>query len=177
MENLAAYEPAIAIIIGVFLCFFGYRVKKIAFTVVWFIIGFYLMSLVAPHITSDQTWQTLLPIIAGLAMSLLGFTIERFCIFAAATYAVSTTIIETFQMTEFLPIIFAIAAGVVVGCIAVSFIKPLGIITTSLSGAKLLAKYIISIANLSHEPYFYAILIGCFALGVLFQYRTCRHIE
>ena len=169
MENLAAYEPAIAIIIGVFLCFFGYRVKKIAFTVVW--------SLVAPHITSDQTWQTLLPIIAGLAMSLLGFTIERFCIFAAATYAVSTTIIETFQMTEFLPIIFAIAAGVIVGCIAVSFIKPLGIITTSLSGAKLLAKYIISIANLSHEPFFYAILIGCFALGVLFQYRTCRHIE
>ena len=177
MESLAQYEGLIAIIAGIFLCLFGYRIKKIAFVLIWFIIGFYLMSLVAPNITPDQTIQLILCCAAGLLLSVLGFSIEKFCIFAVATFTVSTTLIETFQFNEPLPIILCIVAGLIVGGIATALIKPFGIITTSLSGAKLIAKYTSAGTSLTHEPWFLIILVGCCAIGILFQMKTCRHIE
>jgi hypothetical protein len=177
MENIAEYEALIAIIIGIFLCLFGYRLKKVAFIVIWFVIGFYLMTLAAPHITNDPTWQQLLPIGAGIVLGMLGFSIEKFCIFAVAAFTVSTTIIETFQLNDIFGIALSIGAGVIVGCIAVAFIKPVGIITTALSGAKLIAKYAISGLHLAHEPYFITILIACCAIGILFQFKNCKHIE
>ena len=177
IEVIKQYEALIAIALGVFLCLFGYRLKKVAFIVLWFAIGFYLMSLAAPHITNDPTWQQLLPIGAGLLLGMLGFSIEKFCIFAVAAFTVSTTIIETFQLTEILFIALAIAAGVVVGCIATALIKPVGIITTALSGAKLIAKYSVAQFSLAHEPYFLIILAAAFTIGVLFQFKNCRHIE
>lgn len=177
MESLAEYEGIIAIIIGIFLCLFGYRIKKIAFVIIWFIIGFYLMSLLAPKITSDEIWQLILSSGAGLLLSILGFSIEKFCIFAVAAFSVSTTLIETFRFNEPLPIALCIVGGIIVGCIATAFIKPLGIITTSLSGARLLAKYIVAGTQLSHEPWFLIILVASCGIGIMFQHKTCRHID
>lgn len=177
MDWIQQYETILAIAIGVFLCLFGYRIKKVTFIVIWFIIGYYLMSLAVPHLTTDPIWSQILPIGAGLILGILGFSIEKFCIFAVATFTVATTIIETFQLHEILFIALAIGAGVIVGCVATAFIKPLGIITTALSGAKLIAKYVTSGLALQHEPYFLIILIACFAIGAIFQFKTCRHIE
>lgn len=177
MEDILKYEAVISIIVGIVMCFFGYRIKKVAFIVIWFIIGYYLANLAVPHITSDPTWSKLIPVGVGLVTGMLGFSIEKFCIFAIAAFTVATTIIETFQLTELLMIGLAIGAGVVVGCIAVSFIKPLGIITTALSGAKLIAKYAVAGLSLSHYPYFILILVGCAVIGMLFQFKNCRHVE
>ena len=177
MEELLEYEALIAIAIGVFLCLFGYRIKKVAFIVIWFIIGYYLASLAIPHITDDQTWQQLVPIGIGILTGMLGFSIEKFCIFAVAAFTVSTTIIEAFQMTEIFQIGLAIAAGVIIGCIAISLIKPLGIITTALSGAKLIAKYSVAQFALAHHPYFLIILCAGAAIGILFQFKNCKHVE
>ena len=177
MENLAQYEALIAIAIGIFLCLFGYRIKKVAFIVIWFVIGYYLANLAVPYVTNDPLWQQILPIGAGLLLGMLGFSIEKFCIFAVATFSVATTIIESFQLNEILPIALAIGAGVVVGCIAVAFIKPVGIVTTALSGAKLIAKYTVAGLSLNHEPYFIIILAACAIIGVIFQFRSCKHIE
>lgn len=177
MENIAQYEALIAILLGIFLCLFGYRIKKVAFIVIWFIIGYYLASLAVPYLNVEELWQHVIPIGAGILLGMLGFSIEKFCVFAVAAFSVSTTIIESFQLNEFLPIALAIGAGIIVGCIAVSFIKPVGIVTTSLSGAKLIAKYVVSGLSLSHEPYFLVILAACTIIGIIFQFKTCRHIE
>lgn len=171
------YEALIAIAIGVFLCLFGYRIKKVAFIIIWFAIGYYLASLVVPHFIEDPTWRQLLPIGVGVITGVLGFSLEKICIFAVAAFSVSTTIIDLFQMTEVLPIAVAIAAGVVVGCIAISLIKPLGIITTALSGSKLIAKYSVAQFALAHNPNFLIILAVAAAIGIVFQFKNCRHIE
>ena len=177
LGQYAQYESIAAIIIGTFLVLFGYRIKKVAFIVIWFIIGYYLASLIVPNITEDQTWRQIIPICSGIVLGVFGFSIEKFCIFAVATFTVSTTIIESFQLNEFLPIALAIGAGIVVGCIAARLIKPLGIITTALSGAKLIAKYSTDVFLLPHEPYFLGILAVALAIGVIVQFSTCKHIE
>lgn len=177
MEDLAQYEAAIAIIAGVFLCLFGYRIKKIAFVLIWFAIGYYLMSQVAPNLTSDPVWQQILPIATGLILGILGFSIEKVCIFAVTTFSVATTIIDAFQFNEVLPIAAAIAIGAVCGFIAIAIIKPAGIISTSLSGGKFIAKYVVASTSIPHEPWFLIILAVCTGVGILFQFKTCRHID
>ncbi len=177
MENLAQYEAAIAIIAGVFLCLFGYRIKKIAFVLIWFAIGYYLVSQFASQITSDPTWQQILPIASGLVLGILGFSIEKLCIFAVTAFSISTTIIDALRLSEPLHIAAAIAVGIVCGCIAVAIIKPAGIISTSISGAKFITKYLIATTSIPHEPYFLIILAVCAGVGILFQFKTCRHID
>ena len=177
LNTFAGYEALIAIALGVFLCLFGYKLKRVAFVIIWFVIGYYLMSLVAPKIVADPTWQQILPIAAGVVLGVLGFSIEKLCIFAVAAYAVSTTLIDTFLITDPLYIALAIAAGVIVGVIAVKLIKPVGIITTAFSGAKLIAKYSIAELAIAHYPNFPIILLATAVIGMFFQFKSCKHLD
>ena len=151
IEVIKQYEAIIAIVAGVFLCLFGYRIKKVAFVIIWFLIGYLLAQYIITDMNIDEIWRQIIPIAAGVLFGL--------------------------QLTDPLFISLAIAAGVVVGCIATAMIKPLGIITTALSGAKLIAKYSVLHFSLEHYPYFILILGIAFAIGVVFQFKNCRHIE
>lgn len=176
-SSLAGYETLIAIALGVFLCLFGYKLKRVAFVIIWFAIGFYLMTLVAPRFTNDANWLKILPILSGIVFGVFGFSLEKICIFAVATYAVSTTLIDTFQVENPLFIGLAIAGGVLIGIAAVKFIKPFGIITTAFSGAKLIAKYSLSAFPLAHYPNFVIILLAAATIGMLYQFKSCKHLK
>lgn len=176
-SSLAGYETLIAIAIGIFLCLFGYKLKRVAYVIIWFAIGYYLMTLVAPRFTSDHNWLTILPILSGIILGVFGFSLEKICIFAVATYAVSTTLIDAFQVDNPLFIGLAIAGGVLIGIAAVKFIKPFGIITTAFSGAKLIAKYSLMALPLTHYPYFLIILLAAAVIGILYQFKSCKHLE
>ena len=182
LSFLSGYEAIIAIALGIFLCLFGYKLKRVAFVIIWFAIGYYLMSMAAPHITGDPNWQKLLPIVAGVVLGVFGFSLEKLCIFAVATYAISTTLIDSFQITDPLYIALAIAAGIIVGIFAIKLIKPFGIITTAFSGAKLVAKYsLIELATMNHPiqhyPSFMIILLAAAAIGILYQFKSCKHLS
>ena len=76
----------IGIVISIVLCFFGYRLKRIAFAIVWFVIGLDLGNFLLPHVTPymqgiDPFFINILPFLVGLLMSLIGISVERVCIF------------------------------------------------------------------------------------------------
>lgn len=182
LSFLSGYEALIAIALGIFLCLFGYKLKRVAFVIIWFAIGYFLTKYLAPNFTNDPNWLQILPILGGIVLGVFGFSLEKICIFAVATYAVSTTLIDAFNVDDPLFIGLAIAGGVLVGIAAVKFIKPFGIITTALSGAKLVAKYsIIELATVNHpiphNPNFFIILIAAAVIGMLYQFKTCKHLE
>ena len=182
LSFLSGYEAIIAIALGVFLCLYGYKLKRVAFVIIWFAIGYYLMALIAPRFTNDPNWLKILPILSGIVLGVFGFSLEKLCIFAVATYAVSTTLIDTFQVDNPLFIGLAVAGGVLVGIAAVKFIKPFGIITTAFSGAKLVAKYsILELTAINHPiphyPSFVIILLGAAVIGMLYQFKSCKHLK
>ncbi len=68
MENLdpnIPIAPLIAILIGVVLAFGGYRLKRIAMSIIWFVIGYSLVKNFAPNLIADPFWQMVLQIAAG----------------------------------------------------------------------------------------------------------------
>ena len=72
---------------GLLLMFLGYKIKKIAFFIVWFLLGYiatgYLMPIIngaVAEIANNELWQSLLPIAGGLLLGLMGFMIEKVCL-------------------------------------------------------------------------------------------------
>ena len=77
-------EILIALALGLVVCFFGYKLKKLAFAIAWFLIGYTLCSHFAPDIIAwmpqlenPDLWMGVLPIAVGLLAALMGLTIER----------------------------------------------------------------------------------------------------
>lgn len=169
----------VAIIIGLFLLFFGYRVKKIAITVIWFVVGYWLVSQFANQIVQDQFWQFLLCCTGGLVLGIFGMTIEKFAVFLTVGVTFGMSVMQNFgPATDWTLPAIAVAVGVVAGVIAVWLIKPMIIIATSVEGSYLVLNYALSMLNVSPESSLRLIaFLAIAAVGIVFQWNNCRNIE
>lgn len=170
--------------LGLAVLLFGYRIKKVAFFIVWFLVGYYLtgylMPLVlnsVPQIAENELYQILIPIAGGLLLALLGFSIEKLCV-GGICFALVLVITIRYFGTEIQVLAIGGIIGVVVAGLAVTMMKPATIIATAVAGA-----YAITIAtlnlvpDLSSEIYYWPMLIGISVLGSIFQFSTTKHVE
>lgn len=169
--------------VGILLAIFGYRIKKIAFFVIWFVLGFMLMGYLMPtinsafpDIASSDLWQWLLPLAGGLLLALLGFSIEKVCVAGICFGLVLAATVEYFG-TE----MQVLAAGAVVGVIAAGaatmLMKPATIIATAFAGAYLVAGSLPQLfPAISIDVWYWPILIGVTVIGGLIQqFATAKH--
>ena len=126
---------------GLALIFFGYRIKKIAFFIVWFILGYslmgYLMPIINnafPDIVGNDLWQMLLPVAGGLLAALMGFTVEKLCV-GGIVFGLTLAITAQYFGTEMQTMSIGGVVGVVLAGAAVMLIKPAIILATSLAGS------------------------------------------
>jgi len=168
----------IALIIGCFLLLFGYRIKKVALTIIWFLVGYWLVSLFIDQIIADQLWQFILCCVGGLVLGMFGLTIEKFAIFITVGVTFAMSVMQNFGPAAdwTLPAI-AIAIGVVAGVIGVWLIKPMLILATAIEGARLVAVYGLALLKLPQPEWYWVLLFSVAAFGVIFQWRNCRNLE
>lgn len=175
-------ELIITLLIGAGLCFFGYRFKKIAFAIIWFVIGYFAVKLYLPNIAPDPFWQTILQIAAGALLSLIGLSIEKLAVGATAFAIVFSMVMQHFGPANdwVLPAI-AVAIGVVAGVVAVSIMKPAVIVYTAIYGANLLATGVVGLlpSEVSSQfPSLVYILLGAIAVGgIVYQFKNTKNIE
>ena len=157
-------EILIALVLGLVVCFFGYKLKKLAFAIAWFLIGYTLCSHFAPDIIAwmpqlenPDLWMGVLPIAVGLLAALMGLTIERLCI-AALAYIVVVTIV-----------------GVLAGCVAVSLMKPAIIVLTAIAGAQSISTAVVSLFGLNTATLYLPILVIAAVVGAIFQFKNNKH--
>ena len=183
-SHLSTVELIIMTVAGAAVLLFGYRIKKAAFFIVWFILGLNLtvyalpwLNTILPDTTANDFWQTLIPICGGLLLALLGFTIEKLCVGGICFVLVLLITIQYFGTS-----VPTIAAGIIIGAIAagvaVMLMKPAIIIATSMAGAYALAACVFAWFNyLDPVTLYFPILIGATAVGTVFQFATTRHID
>ena len=183
LAKLNTAELIALTIAGVLLLFAGYRIKKIAFFIMWFILGFMLMTQImpfinewVPEIATSDLWQNLLPLAGGLLLALLGFTIEKICL-AGLTFGLTMVITINYFGTDPMTLGIGAVVGVILGAIAVRMMKPAIIIASALAGA-----YVVTIALLAWVPaidgaIFYFPMLAVFtAVGALVQFKTAKGI-
>ena len=159
----------------------GYRINKIAFFVVWFIIGLnlahFLMPVfenMVPEIAGNDLWQNLIPIAGGLLLGLMGFSIEKVCVGGIAFALVVMTIAQYFG-TDLQTLAIGAVIGVIAAGAAVMMIKPAIIIATSLAGSYVITMGIIQLSDVGMNMYF-PLLIGNAIFGAVTQFLTTKRL-
>ena len=170
--------------LGLALVLFGYRIKKIAFFIIWFLIGYNLMLILmpwigtfAPEVVNTELYQILLPIGGGALLALLGFSIEKFCV-SAICFALVMLITVQYFGTDVTTLAIGGVVGLVAGALATKLMKPAVIIATSLAGGWTLTLAILTFfPGLSSEIFYFPLIVGITGIGVLFQFKTTEHIS
>ncbi|MBR2841281.1 DUF4203 domain-containing protein [Candidatus Saccharibacteria bacterium] len=178
--------PELFIMLGVGLAvlLFGYRLKKIAFFIIWFLLGFigvtYLMPEIiklSPEIASNDLYQTLIPIGGGLLLALLGFSIEKLCVGGICFVLVMLVSTQYFG-AEMQTLAMSAVVGVVAAGAAVMLMKPATIIATAAAGAYAITLALLAlIPNLNFGEFYWPLIIGIAAAGSIFQFLTTKRVS
>lgn len=168
--------------VGLLLLFLGYKIKKIAFFIMWFLLGYiatgYLMPIInsaVAEIANNNLWQSLLPIAGGLLLALMGFMVEKVCI-GGVCFGLVIMMTAQYFGTELQPMLIGAVVGVVAGGLAVMMIKPATIIATSVAGGYALTLAILALMpDLDGELLFWPMILGSSAVGAIVQFMTTKH--
>ena len=190
IENIAEFIPfnmpmsVLMLGLGLLVLLFGYRIKKITFFIIWFLLGFNLMSFlmpaindIVPQVAGDQMYQTLLPIAGGLLLALMGFSIEKLCVGGICFVLVMTVTIRYFG-ADLSTVVMAGIIGVIAAGAAVTLMKPAIIIATAVAGAYTLAVGLSSVSeDINFATFYWPMLIVTSIVGATFQFLTTKHID
>lgn len=170
--------------LGLAVLLFGYRIKKIAFFIIWFILGYNLMAFLiptvndlVPQVAESSLYQILLPIASGLLLALLGFTIEKLCV-GGICFALIMVITVRYFGTELQVLAIGGIIGVITAGAAVMLMKPAIIVATAAAGSYALTLAILNLAtNLDFDAYYWPLILGITALGSIFQFATTKRVS
>lgn len=182
MENVQNIEFIIALVLGLFACFFGYKLKKVIFFIAWFLIGYTIMTKIMPYINDNapmiaesELYQFLLPIAGGVLLSMFGFSIEKLCVALLAFFAVVAFAINQFGISGEVLAVAAII-GVFAGALATTMMKPATILVTAIAGGIVAADSIMKIfPGIPYAQYYYLIFLGITAVGAIFQFVNAKN--
>ncbi len=181
LENLSTPEIALVGLVGLVLMFGGYRIKKIAFFLLWFVLGFYITTLALPNFESvlpDSFRPDLVyaigPILGGLLLAMLGFSIEKLCV-SGACFALVMLITAQYFGTGMETMMAGGIIGVVAAGAATMLMKPAAIVATSLAGAYTLTMVLIALVpGFDANAMFFPSLIGFTVIGSTVQFLTTK---
>ncbi|MBO7131727.1 hypothetical protein J6V85_00460 [Candidatus Saccharibacteria bacterium] len=184
IRGLEIYESLVMAAVGLAVLLFGYRLKKVAFFIIWFLIGYNIMLVLmpiingaVPQIAGDSLYQTLLPIAGGVLLAMLGFSIEKLCVAGICFFLVMLIVIQYFG-TDVVTLVIGAIIGAVAAASATALMKPAIIIATSVAGAWALTLALLNIFPVIDASIFFLPFIAAFAiLGAIFQFATTKHVE
>lgn len=168
---------------GLALMLVGFKIKKAAFFILWFILGYvasgYLLPIITnalPEVAASSFWQGLIPLIGGLLLALMGFMIEKIAL-GGVVFGLTLLMTAQYFGTEMQTMLIAGVIGAVLAGVAVMMMKPATIIATSIGGAYALTLAILAISSgsINPETAFWPMIIGFAALGCIVQFISCKH--
>lgn len=164
--------PALALIVGIVLCFFGYKVQKAVITLAWFYLGYTFAIGLVPQFVDGKEICILISILVGLVMALIGFKLEKLALFIAVAYMVFISVGPYIHMGEdMLNLLVQAGVSLLAGALAVYMIRPVLIVATSLSGVTFVKDALPTFVTLSSN----VLSIGAIVLvvvAILFQLKT-----
>lgn len=184
VRGMEIYESLVMAGIGLAVLFFGYRIKKIAFFVIWFLIGYNLTMLLlpvingaVPQVAESPLYQILLPIGGGLLLALLGFSIEKLCVAGICFFLIMLITVQYFG-TDIQTLAVGGILGAVAGAAGTAMLRPAIILATSIAGGWAITLALLNIfPEINSEVFYFPILIGLALIGAVFQLTTTKRLR
>lgn len=183
LSNLSTGDVLLTGAMGLAVMFFGYRIKKIAFFLIWFILGFHLTNLFLPQIAEVvadafdfATYGQLLPIAGGLLLALLGFSIEKLCV-GGICFALVLLVTTQYFGTDIQTLAIGAVVGVIAAGAAVMMMKPATILATSVAGSyTVVMALLVLIPGANHSMYL-PTLIAFSVIAAVVQFLTTKNVD
>ncbi len=169
MENLDMLILIIECIVGVLLCFCGYRFKDTLMAVIWFVIGYLLVKQFGPYFLTDPKFLFVGSILGGLILAVFSFDLTAISEYLIGFYAGFTAITSFLGMT-LIGIVIGVVVGVVCALIAQRFSKYIVILATAYLGASMIAPMIPKVMTIGLNVSVIALIL--FVIGALVQFLT-----
>lgn len=167
----------IAVVTGLLICFFGYKLLRVWCAIVGFAAGALIAGLVAYAMNADAA--LLVAAIAGIITAVLSFLFYKSGVFVigfGAALNILGNFINAYGISaQWWIIILAIVASVIVGCLAVRFVRPVVIISTSLSGATSIVTNILGIFQVTNWVIILSVIGIVAVLGMVYQFTHTRN--
>ena len=165
--------PIAGLIIGVLLLFFGYKLQKWIVILGWFLLGYMLGGYIGGLFTSG-TILLLIQIGCGLLLAGGGWKLEKIALCVAIAYYAYCVLVP-YNISIFPEHIYNLALiigiSIIIGIVAVRFIKPILILVTAFYGATMIVQYLptyISIPSNYLTIGFYVLIV----IGAIVQGKT-----
>ncbi len=162
----------IAILIGLVICFYGFKIQKLVIALASFALGFTLSGAIASNFIDSNTALMVIKIVFGLILASIGFKLEKLALCLAVAYLTYGSIgsyITGFESNMKLAI--QIGLSLVVGITSTLFIKPILICITSIAGSALIKQYLPTMITL--DPKILTIIVIVIAVsGIITQLKT-----
>lgn len=132
-------EAIITLCIGLAICFYGLKLKKIAVILIWFAFGYYISSYIIDtfDIVISSEYAPYIPLLAGSILGLIGLSLVKKGLYIAAAFLGYMVISNLNMFDKNMNIILGIILGVILIFLASKFLKPVIIFCTAIGGASL----------------------------------------
>lgn len=166
----------ISVIAGLLICFFGYKLLRVWCAILGFAAGALIAGIVAYAIGTDTALLVALAVgLITAVMSFLFYESGVFVIGFGAALNVAGHFLAAYGIeTQWWVIVLTIIAAVVIGIMAVRFVKPVVIISTALSGGVSVAANILGIFNVKNWIVVFAVSGVLAILGMVYQFTHAK---
>ena len=162
----------IALVLGVVLCFYGFKIQKLVITLAWFALGFVLSGQICANFINSETTLLIVKVVVGILLASAGYKLEKLALCIAVaylTYGAIGSYITGFDAT--MTIVIQVGISIVVGILSTLFIKPILIGVTSIAGSALIKQYLPTLITL--QPNVLTIIVLLIAVvGIVVQLKT-----
>lgn len=162
----------ITIIVGLVICFAGFKIQKLVITLAWFALGFSLAGTICSNFIEADNILLIIQLVVGFILGSLGFKLEKLALAIAVGYLTYGAIGPYITGIEGeLATAVQIVISILVGILSMLFIKPIVVCVTSVAGANLIKGALPALVTL--QPTVTTIIfIGCIIIGIITQLKS-----
>ena len=160
----------VKLLMGIVVCFAGYRLREALLPLIWFIICYGLASRYTGYLITDPKVLLVINILIGLIGAFLGYSLEKITINILGVYAGFSLFTSIFGNTSIVGIVGGMILGLVFALLARKLFKLIIILSTAWVGGSMIAPLICNYVTLPFQQIYLIVIL--FVLGALVQFVT-----
>lgn len=172
----------VMVVIGLLSCFLGYRFMKLWVGLAALVIGFFLSFSIARLCGANMTLSIIIGLAVGIVLAIIGFKVYKAGIFVFAAISAYSAAMSIFaqhvaDVNAWWVTVIAVLAGLAVGFLAMKFVWPVIVITTSISGALLISRNILPLLKIDQMIVIYIVTAVIAVMGMVWQFYSTRAVK
>ncbi|MCC2231440.1 hypothetical protein LKD81_10595 [Lachnospiraceae bacterium CLA-AA-H215] len=155
-------------------CFLGYRLKKLWISMIGFLLGIAIGAGITALFSENKTVILAAGLVVGILVALLSFRLYLIGVFFYAVLSAYPLIAGLIGKELWWEIALSVIAALLIGLLAVNFVRPVLIIVSAVGGGMQVSQIIMGWIAMENLWGLYGVAAGLALLGMLVQFRSSK---